>query len=81
MVGFVRYGIGGLMVFAGIVVLIVSPDGFGPEGCAMAVGGGLSVLLLNFLFRMGVSGDQERERHEEDWRYYEQHGHWPDEES
>jgi hypothetical protein len=79
MILFVRYWIGGLMIFAGIVVLVISPGGFGTEGFAMGAGGGLSVLLLNFLFRMGVSGDEERERHEEDWRFYERHGHWPDE--
>jgi hypothetical protein len=33
----VRYGIGGAMVFAGIVMLIISPSGLGPEGFGMAV--------------------------------------------
>lgn len=80
MVAFFRYWLGGLMVFAGIVCLIVNPSGFGTEGFSMAVGGGLAVLLLNVLFRMGVSSDEERERHEEAWHYYERHGRWPDEE-
>jgi hypothetical protein len=47
----------------------------------MAVGGGLSVLTLNALYRLGVSGDEERERHEGEWRYFEQHGDWPDDPS
>jgi hypothetical protein len=46
----------------------------------MSVGGGLSVLLLNWLFRFGVSGDEERDREEQARRYLERHGHWPDEE-
>lgn len=80
MVAFFRYWLGGLMIFAGIVCLIINPGGFGTEGFSMAAGGGLAVLLLNFLFRMGVSSDEERERHEAAWRHYERHGHWPDEE-
>ncbi|HUA45496.1 MAG TPA: hypothetical protein VMA77_09735 [Solirubrobacteraceae bacterium] len=74
----VRYGIGIVMVAGGIVILIISPAGTGVDGFAMAAGGGLSVLMLNGLYRLGVSGDQERERHEEAWRYFEEHGEWPD---
>ena len=61
----IRYGIGAVMVIAGLVMLIVSPSGLGVEGFAMAVGGGLSVLLINFLFRLGVEGDRERDKEEE----------------
>ena len=75
----VRYGIGGALVLAGLIVLAVNPGGFGIDGFAMAVGSGLSVLLVNFLFRLGVSGDREREREEEARRYFDQHGVWPDE--
>jgi hypothetical protein len=37
-----RYGIGAVMVLAGIVILIVNPGGFGVDGFAMAAGGSLS---------------------------------------
>ncbi len=74
----VRYGIGGVMVLGGIVMLIVSPAGLGVDGFAMAVGGGLSVLLINFLFRLGVSGDREREQEEQARRYFDEHGEWPE---
>jgi hypothetical protein len=77
---FVRYGIGWIMVAAGFVLLAVNPGGFGVEGFSMSVGAGLSVLMLNWLFRLGVSGDHERDREEQARRYLEQHGHWPDEE-
>ncbi|HEY2441223.1 MAG TPA: hypothetical protein VGI07_13390 [Solirubrobacteraceae bacterium] len=76
---FVRYGIGGLMVLAGIVLLVISPGGFGTEGFSMAVGGGLSVIMLNWLFRLGVSGDREREEEERARAYFDRHGRWPDE--
>jgi hypothetical protein len=73
----VRYGIGAAMVIAGIVLLVAVP-GTGVDGFGMAVGGGLAVLLLNLLYRMGVAGDQERAREEEARRYFDEHGVWPD---
>lgn len=76
----VRYGLGALLVAVGIVLVAVNPSGLGVDGFAMAAGGGLSVLLINFLYRLGVSGDREREREEEARRYLEEHGVWPDEE-
>jgi hypothetical protein len=76
----VRYGLGVVMVIGGMVMLIVNPSGLGVDGFAMAVGGGLSVLLINFLFRLGVSGDEERVREEEARRYFDKHGEWPEEE-
>lgn len=75
----VRYGIGGVMVLAGIIMLVISPSGLGVEGFGMAVGGGLAVLLLNLLYRMGVSGDLERDQEEQARRYFDEHGEWPDE--
>ncbi len=74
-----RYGIGAVMVIAGIVMAVINPGGFGVDGFAMAVGGGLSVLLINFLFRLGVSGDKEREQEEAARRYFDEYGVWPDE--
>jgi hypothetical protein len=74
----VRYGIGAAMVIAGIVLLIAVP-GTGVDGFAMAVGGGLAVVMINFLFRLGASGDLERQREEQARRYFDEHGEWPDE--
>jgi hypothetical protein len=71
-----RYGIGGVMVVAGIVLLALVP-GTGVDGFAMAVGGGLAVVMLNVLFRLGVSGDEERRREEEARNYYDEHREWP----
>jgi hypothetical protein len=76
----VRYGIGGVMVLAGVVVLIVVPGEIGAYGFASAIGAGLSVVLLNLLYRLSVSGDRDREREEDARRYLEEHGVWPDEE-
>lgn len=76
-----RYGIGGVMVLAGIVMLAVNPSGLGVDGFAMAAGGGLSVLLINFLYRLGVSGDREREEEERARAYFDEHGEWPEEQA
>lgn len=75
----VRYGVGGVMVGAGVMLLVLNPGGFGVDGFGMAVGGGLAVLMINYLFRLGVSGDLEREEEERARRFLEEHGHWPDE--
>lgn len=76
---FVRWGLGGLMVLGGIVLLIWSPGGFGVDGFSMAVGGGLAVILLNWLYRIGVSGDRDRDAEEWARNYFDRHGRWPDE--
>ena len=58
----VRYGLGAVMILGGIVMLIISPASLGVDGFAMAVGGGLSVVLFNVLFRLSVSSEDDRER-------------------
>jgi hypothetical protein len=75
---FVRYGIGWLLVLVGIVLAAVNPGGFGWDGFGIFAGCGLSILLLNFLYRIGVSGDEERGREEAARRYLAEHGRWPD---
>jgi hypothetical protein len=77
----VRYGLGGVMVLGGIVLLVINPGGVGADGFAMAVGGGLSVLMLNFMFRLSVSSESDREREEEARRYFDEHGEWPPDEA
>ena len=73
-----RYGLPGALVLAGFVVLIVADGSVKWDGFAMCVGAGLSVLLLNILFRFGAKGDEEREREDAAREYLAEHGHWPD---
>jgi hypothetical protein len=77
----VRYGLGGAMIVSGIVVLVAVGGDLGAYGFASAVGAGLSVMLLNLLYRMSVSGDRDREREEEARRYLDEHGVWPEDEA
>jgi hypothetical protein len=74
----IRYGLGAVMVGAGIVLLIISPAGLGFDGFALAVGGGLSVVLFNVLFRLGLSSEADREEEEQARNYFDEHGEWPE---
>jgi hypothetical protein len=76
----VRYGLGGAMILTGIVVLVATDGDLGAYGFASAVGAGLSILLLNLLYRMSVSSDRDRAREEEARRHFDAHGLWPDDE-
>ncbi|MGO9909073.1 MAG: hypothetical protein ACLP4R_13570 [Solirubrobacteraceae bacterium] len=75
-----RYGIGIAMVLGGLVVLITSPADLGVDGFAMAAGGGLSVLLLNFMYRLSLTSERDRLEEERARRYFDEHGEWPEEE-
>ena len=65
----------------GLALLIADGGGTtGLEGFFMATGAALSVLLLNWLFRLGAEGDREREAEEAAREYFGRTGRWPDEE-
>jgi hypothetical protein len=76
----VRIGLPVAIILAGLVAIVVS--GFsetGLEGGFALIGAGLAVWLLNFFFRLGVSGDRERDAEDRARRFYDEHGYWPDE--
>jgi len=75
----VRYVLPAVLILLGIVLWPINPDGMGVDLFAMLVGAGLSVLLLNWLFRLGSRGDLERRQEEDARRFLAEHGHWPDE--
>ncbi len=39
----------------------------------------LTVWMLNWMFRMSVESNRDREREEEAREYFDEHGRWPDE--
>jgi uncharacterized membrane protein YoaK (UPF0700 family) len=71
----VRYGIPAVLFIAGVVVSAVASAVAG----ALFISAATAVLLLNFLFRIGVEGDKERDREEDARRYFDEHGRWPGE--
>jgi hypothetical protein len=74
----VRYVLPGVIALAGVIVLIFNRSINGLEGFAMFIGVAGSILLLNVLYRVGVTGDAERDREESARVYYDEHGRWPD---
>jgi hypothetical protein len=75
----VRYVLPAVIALAGIVVLIFDQSLIGLEGFVLFIGVAGSILLLNVLYRIGVSGDAERDREEAARTYFDEHGRWPDE--
>ena len=65
---------------AGVVAIVV---GHGTNGTAAAGVGLLLVALIvwmvNWMYRMSVDSNREREREEAAREYFTEHGRWPDE--
>ena len=74
-----RYGLPAALVIAGFVLLFVADGSTKWDGFAMCVGAGLAVLLMNVLFRLGASGDDERQAEDDAREHFTRHGRWPDE--
>jgi hypothetical protein len=68
-----------IIACAGLVLIFRGTDDNSLWGAASLLGAGLSVFFLNWLFRMGHSGDVERQREAAAREFLEKHGHWPDE--
>ncbi|MGH2835369.1 MAG: hypothetical protein ACRDKD_04090 [Solirubrobacteraceae bacterium] len=90
-----RWWIPAGLCLIGVVLLVADNfDTFGASAFGAFAGAGSSTWLINWLWRLGVSGDDEREREARDrgflasrarWPTSEEraflgeHGHWPDE--
>ncbi len=67
------------VILAGLVILLVRRDTLGLEAFALLLGAGASIWLLNFLYRLSISGDRDRDDEDRARTFFDQHGHWPDE--
>ena len=76
---FVRYILPGLIILSGLLVGLIDGRELAWEAGALLMSAGLSVYLLNFLFRLGVRGDRTRDREEAAREHFDRTGHWPDE--
>ncbi len=73
-----RWWIPAALCVIGVVLLVADDfDTFGVSAFAAFAGAGSSTWLINFLWRLGVSGDEEREREAEDRVYLARHRRWP----
>jgi len=71
----VRYGIPLVLFIAGVVVGVAADS---LAAAALFFSAASAVLLLNVLYRIGVQGDEERDKEERARAYFDQHGRWPD---
>jgi hypothetical protein len=67
------------ILVAGLLLIVIrGGDETSIEGAAALWGAGLSVALLNWLYRIGVSGERTRHDEDEARAYFDKHGRWPD---
>jgi hypothetical protein len=77
---FVRIWLPVITTLAGVVVIIAGDfDEIALEGGAGIIGAGLSIWLMNLLFRVGLGNDKDRDAEDAARDFYDAHGHWPDE--
>ena len=75
----VRWGLPIVICLGGLVAIAVNPGRNGLEGGLLIVSAGLSVWLLNWLYRVGVAGERERDEEDRAREDFDRHGVWPDE--
>jgi hypothetical protein len=76
---FVRFGLPIVICLGGLIAIAIEPNKNGVEGGLLIVSAGLSVWLLNWLYRVGVAGEQERDAEDDARAFFDRHGVWPDE--
>jgi hypothetical protein len=74
---FVRYVLPAVVVLAGVVAMAFGTD-TALEGGAGLVSAGLAIWLVNWLFRLGATGDAERDAEDRARDYFDRHGRWPE---
>jgi len=73
-----RYVLPGAVVLAGLVVMALGSE-TDLEGGGGIVSAGLAIFFINWLFRAGARGDEQREAEDRAREYFDRHGHWPGE--
>jgi hypothetical protein len=77
---FVRVWLPVAIVVGGIIAIIATGGSLsGWEGGVAIIAAGISVWLLNVIFRVGVAGERERDAEDAARDFYAEHGYWPDE--
>ncbi len=71
-----RYVLPAVVTLAGLAIMALGSE-TDLEGGASIVSAGLAIYFVNWLFRIGVRGDRERDDEEAAREYFDQHGRWP----
>jgi hypothetical protein len=72
----IRYVLPVVVTVCGLVIMAFGSE-TDLEGGASIVSAGLAIYFVNWLYRIGVSGDRERDTEEAAREYFAQHGRWP----
>jgi hypothetical protein len=76
----VRVALPVLLAIAGVVGLIVGHGSTPAAGIGVVLLGlALMVIMIDWLFRLSVESNRDREREEAARQYFDRTGHWPDE--
>jgi hypothetical protein len=76
---FVRIWLPVIVVVGGVLAIALGPADIRWEGGLGIVGAGLAIWLINVLFRIGATGDLERDEEDRAREYFDRHGRWPGE--
>jgi hypothetical protein len=72
----IRYVLPVVVTLCGAVIMAFGSE-TDLEGGASIVSAGLAIYFLNWLYRIGVTGDRERVTEEAARDYFSRHGRWP----
>jgi hypothetical protein len=72
----IRYVLPVVVTVCGLVIMAFGSE-TDLEGGASIVSAGLAIYFVNWLYRIGVSGDRERDTEEAAREYFAEHGRWP----
>ena len=72
----VRYALPAAVVAAGLIVMAFGSE-TDLEGGAGIVGAGLAIYFLNWLYRIGVAGERQRDDEDAARDHFARHGRWP----
>jgi energy-converting hydrogenase Eha subunit C len=65
---------------AGVVAIVIGHGHTAVAGAGVVLLGiALIVWMINWMFRMSIESNRDREREEDARRYFDEHGRWPDE--
>ena len=79
MTSFVRIWLPAIVVVGGVLAIALGPSDIRWEGGLGIIGAGLAIWLINVLFRIGATGDRERDEEDRAREYFDRHGRWPGE--
>src|SRR5689334_24155986 len=76
----VRWILPSVLTAIGLIMIVIEPTGTTLHGGLGVIGAGLAAFLFAFLARVSMSGDTTRVSQEDEARrFFDEHGHWPDE--